>query len=62
MKHFFLKANVAMISEKLLFSFSMATIQNCAANQSKLFLEKWSRTDKEYSREVVIKVYPLHHC
>ena len=69
MQPFLLIATVSMISEKLFFPISMATIdgktsyflKTIQAYQSKLFLDKWSQTDKEYPRKVVVKVYPLPH-
>ena len=70
MKHFLLITIVVLISEKVFFFFFYGKhfqtktflLQCCAAYQSKLFLEKWGQTDKEYSRKVIIKVYPLPHC
>ena len=64
-KLFFLVATVAMLTEKLPFSYfhcnhfqgNKFLHENNAVYQSKLSLKKWSQTDKESSRKVVIKVH-----
>ena len=61
-------ATVAMITEKLSFSYlhgnhyqgNKFLHENNAAYQSKLSLKKWSQTDKESSTKVVIKVHILY--
>ena len=62
---FFLAATVAMITEKLPFSYingnhcqgNKFLHENYAAYQSKLNLKKWGQIDAEFSRRDVIKLY-----
>ena len=66
-KLFFLVTTVAIITKKLLFCYFYGNHsqrnkflhENDAAYQSKLSLKKWSQTDKESPRKVVIKVHIL---
>ena len=66
-KLFFLVATVAMITEELSFSYfhgnhyqgNKFLHEDNAAYQSKASLKKWSQTDKESSKIVVIKVHVL---
>ena len=69
MKLFLLVATVAMITENLLSSYfhgnhfyRKKVLHENAAYQSKLSLKKWSQANKEFSREVVIKLYSLLYC
>ena len=66
-KLFFLVTTVAIITDKLLFSYFYGNYpqennflhEDNAVYQSKLSLKKWSQTDKDSPRKVVIKVHIL---
>ena len=68
MKNIFLVATIAMVTEKFLFSISMATIvreTNSFIKSSSLSiqssLKNWNQTDKVYSWKIVTNVYLVLH-
>ena len=68
MKNIFLVATIATVTEKFLFSISMATIvreTNSFIKSSSLSiqpsLKNWNQTDKVYSWKIVTNVYLVLH-